>query len=31
MLLAAKNIFGPDERHEGVYKIKSYLLRLAFS
>ena len=30
MLATIKNIFGPDERHEGVYKINLYLLRLLF-
>jgi hypothetical protein len=30
MLLTIKNIFGPDERYEGVYKINIYLLRLLF-
>lgn len=30
MLATIKNIFGPDERYEGVYKINLYLLRLLF-
>ena len=30
MLLTVKNIFGPDERQEGVTKINIYLLRLFF-